>query len=56
MSVEELLKELQDRGMSDDEIKTLLDETLKTLGKDEFDHDKDQDEKEEASKLLGVEL
>ena len=56
MSVEELLQELQGRGMSDDEIKALLEETLNTIGKDEFDHEKDVDEKEEASKLLGVEL
>ena len=56
MNVEELLKELQDRGMNDDEIKALLEETLKTIGKDDFDHEKDVDEKEEASKLLGVEL
>ena len=54
MSVEELLQELQGRGMSDDEIKALLEETLNTIGKDDFDHD--EKEKEEASKLLGVEL
>lgn len=54
MSVEELLQELQGRGMKDDEIKALLEETLNTIGKDEFDHD--VDEKEEASKLLGVKL
>lgn len=54
MSVEELLKELQDRGMTDDEIKTLLEQTLETIGKDDFDHD--EKEKQEASELLGVEL
>ena len=54
MTVEELLKELQDRGMSDDDIKALLEQTLDTIGKDEFDHDKDESQK--ASELLGVEL
>lgn len=51
MSVEELLQELQGKGLSDDEIKSLLDSALKTIGKDDFDHDVDK-----ASDLLGVDL
>jgi len=57
MSKEELLQMLQDRGLSDDEIKSLLEETLKTLNKDFYDADeKNDDEKEKAADLLGVEL
>lgn len=51
MSREELLQLLQERGLSDDEIKALLEETLNTLDKDFADADK-----KEASDLLGVEL
>lgn len=54
MTREELLALLQEKGMSDDEIVALLKETLDTLHKDDFDHD--EDEKEKASDLLGVEL
>lgn len=53
MKVEELLGLLQERGLSDDEIKALLHETLDTLEKDFEEHD---DEAEQASKLLGVDL
>lgn len=59
MTREELLSLLQERGLSDDEIKALLKEILDTLDKDFYDHDEDvkeADEKEEASKLLGVKL
>lgn len=58
MTREELLKELQDRGLSDDEIKALLKETLDTLDKDFADHDEkvDGEEKDKAAELLGVEL
>lgn len=52
MSKEELLQMLQERGLSDDEIKALLEETLNTLGNDFEEHD----EKEKAADLLGVEL
>lgn len=54
MSVEELLQVLQEKGLSDDEIKALLEETLNTLNKDFEDADKK--EREQASELLGVEL
>jgi len=54
MTREELLQLLQERGLSDDEIKALLEETLETLGKDFYDHD--EDEVEKAGKLLGVKL
>jgi len=59
MTREELLSLLQERGLSDDEIKALLKDTLDTLDKDFYDHDEDvkeAEEKEEASKLLGVKL
>lgn len=52
MKVEELLSLLQERGLSDDEIKALLHETLDALEKDFEEHD----EAEQASKLLGVDL
>lgn len=54
MTREELLSLLQEKGLSDDEIKALLQETLDTLDKDFYDAD--EKEKEEASKLLGVEF
>lgn len=57
MTREELLQMLQERGLSDDEIKALLQETLDTLGKDFFDADKKEEEdKAKAADLLGVEL
>ena len=60
MTKEELLKELQDKGMTDDDIKALLKETLDTLDTDFEEHDEeeaeDAGEKEMASKLLGVNL
>jgi len=61
MSVEELLKMLQDGGMDDDAIKALLEEALNTLNKDFEEHDdkeemaEDEDAKA-AGELLGVEL
>ena len=54
MTKEELLSMLQERGMSDDEIKMVLQEALDTLGKDFEEHD--EDEAQKASELLGVEL
>lgn len=59
MTREELLQELQEKGLSDDEIRALLEETLETLKKDFEDHDdkvEEEDEKEQAKKLLGVEF
>ena len=58
MTREELLQLLQERGLSDDEIKSLLKETLDTLDKDFYDHDKKEEksDEEKAAKLLGVEL
>ena len=54
MSREELLQMLQEKGMSDDEIKALLKETLDTLDKDFYDAD--EKDKDKAADLLGVEL
>lgn len=62
MSREELLQMLQEKGMDDNAIKALLEETLGTLGRDFEEHDKkeeemdDKQEREEASKYLGVNL
>lgn len=62
MTREELLQFLQeDKGLSDDEIKALLKETLDTLDKDFYDADKKEEEdgdeeKKKAADLLGVEL
>ena len=61
MTREELLQLLQDKGLSDDEIKALLKETLGTLDKDFYDADKKEEEdcdeeKKKAADLLGVEL
>lgn len=61
MTREELLQLLQDKGLSDDEIKALLKETLDTLDKDFYDADKKEEEdgdeeKKKAADLLGVEL
>lgn len=51
MTREELLQLLQEKGLSDDEIKALLKDTLDTLDKDFADADRDK-----AAELLGVEL
>jgi len=57
MTKEELLQLLQEKGLSDDEIKALLEETLNTLDKDFYDADKkEEDDKAKAAELLGVEL
>lgn len=62
MKTEELLQMLQEKGMDDNAIKALLEETLGTLNKDFADAEKKQQEeqeaaeKEEASKYLGVNL
>lgn len=62
MKTEELLQMLQERGMDDNAIKALLEETLGTLNKDFADAERKQAEeqeaaeKEEASKYLGVNL
>ena len=62
MTREELLQMLQEKGLDDNAIKMLLKETLDTLDKDFADHDekvdeaKEEAEKKEASKLLGVDL
>lgn len=58
MSKEELLQMLQEKGMDDDAIKALLQETLDTLGHDFEEHDEAEDkaEAEAAGDLLGVEL
>ena len=65
MTREELLQMLQEKGLDDNAIKALLKETLDTLDKDFYDHDKKEEEekqsdeeaeKEEASRLLGVDL
>lgn len=50
MSREELLALLQDKGLSDDDIKALLKDTLDTLDKDFYDHDKNEEEQEEENK------
>ena len=61
MKVEELLAMLQEKGLSDDEIKALLGEAMKTLEGDFEKHDEDvakeeDAERAEAGKLLGVTL
>lgn len=62
MSREELLQMLQEKGMNDNAIKALLEETINTLNKDFADADekaraeKEAAEKAEASKYLGVNL
>lgn len=55
MAREELLQLLQEKGLSDDEIKALLQETLDTLSKDFADADEEA-EKKKAQELLGVEF
>ena len=64
MSREELLQMLQEKGLSDDDIKALLKDTLDTLDRDFEEHDEKEENKEmdeeaekaEASKYLGVNL
>lgn len=62
MSREELLQMLQEKGMDDNAIKALLEETISTLNKDFADAEEKQkaeaeaNEKAEASKYLGVNL
>ena len=66
MSREELLAMLQEKGLSDDDIKMLLKETLDTLDKDFADADEKEEEQAEAAdedkdaeaagQLLGVEF
>jgi hypothetical protein len=57
MSKEELLQLLQEKGLDDDSIRALLQETLDVLSDDFADHDaKEEDERKVAGKLLGVEL
>ena len=67
MNKEELLKTLHDSGLADDEIKALLRELMHDLETAEDDAEnkpedardeakEDEMEKEEASRLLGVDL
>lgn len=49
MSREELLALLQDKGLSDDDIKALLKDTIDTLDKDFYDHDKNEEEQKEEN-------
>ena len=62
MSKEELLAMLQEKGLSDDDIKALLEEVLGTLGKDFEEHDEkeeaaaEDEEEKKAAELLGVDL
>lgn len=50
MSREELLALLQDKGLSDDDIKALLKDTIDTLdNKDFYDHDKKEEEQKEEN-------
>ncbi len=62
MTREELLQMLQEKGLDDNAIKALLEETLNTLNADFAEHDKkvqeeqEMAEKAEASKYLGVNL
>lgn len=53
MTAEELLKILRDGGLDDEAIKKLLGDTLASL---EGPAEEEVAEKEEASKLLGVDL
>ena len=63
MKREELLALLQEKGLSDDEIKALLKETLDTLDKDFYDADKkeeieekheDEKEDEKLREVFGI--
>ena len=55
MDIENLLKLLRDNGLEDEQIKTLLEEALKSFEAEEPEEDEEM-EKEQAKKLLGVEL
>ena len=55
MDSENLLKLLRANGLEDEEIKALLEETLKSFETEETE-DNEEMEKEQAKKLLGVEL
>ena len=55
MKREELLALLQEKGLSDDEIKALLHETLETLDKDFVDADKkEEDEEKKLHDVFGI--
>lgn len=60
MTKEELLQMLQDKGMDDNAIKALLEETIGTLNADFGEHDEKEGEEKaeraEAGRLLGVNL
>ena len=60
MSREELLAMLQEKGLSDDDIKALLKDILDTLDADFADADKKEeeadDEEKAAGELLGVDF
>lgn len=59
MSKEELLAMLQEKGLSDDDIKLLLKDTLDTLevpAEPEEEAEQADADAEAASKLLGVDL
>lgn len=58
MDSENLLKLLRANGLEDEEIKALLEETLKSFETEETEDDEENEEmeKEQAKKLLGVEL
>ncbi len=55
MDIENLLKLLRDNGLEDEQIKALLEEALKSFETEEPEEDEEM-EKEQAKKLLGVEL
>lgn len=58
MDIENLLKLLRDNGLEDEQIKVLLEEALKSFETEETEDDEENEEmeKEQAKKLLGVEL
>lgn len=58
MDIENLLKLLRDNGLEDEQIKALLEEALKSFETEETEDDEENEEmeKEQAKKLLGVEL
>ena len=55
MDIENLLKLLRENGLEDEQIKALLEEALKSVDTEEPEEDEEM-EKEQAKKLLGVEL
>ena len=55
MDIENLLKLLRDNGLEDEQIKALLEEALKSFDTEEPEEDEEM-EKEQAKKLLGVEI